>query len=82
MHMLIFLKIPFSWFLMGFHPYMDNKHKIALIPNLVFGSAASACIPFPREYLVLTSKGNLDIIVLNIECDKYILFNHLILVTN
>ena len=63
MHMLIFLTIHFSWFLMGFfHLYMNNKHKIALIPNLVLGSAASACIPFPREYHVLTSKGDLDII--------------------
>ena len=45
--MLIFLTMPFSWFLMDFYPYMDNKHKIASIPNLVLGSAASACIPFP-----------------------------------
>ena len=61
---------------------MDNKHNIALIPNLVLGIAASACIPYPREYHVLTSKGNLDIIDLDIKCDNYILFNHLILVTN
>ena len=67
---------------MDFHPYMDNKHKIALILNLVLGSAASTCIPFPREYHFLTSKGNLDIIDLDIKCDNYFLFNHLILVTN
>ena len=31
---------------------MENQHYIALIPNLVLGSAESACIPFPREYHV------------------------------
>ena len=61
---------------------MENQHYIALIPNLVLGSAESACIPFPREYNVLTSKVNLDIIDLDIKCDNYFLFNHLILVTN
>ena len=61
---------------------MDNKHNIFLIPNLVLGNAASVCILFPREYYVFTSKGNLYIIDLDIKCDNYILFNHLILVTN
>ena len=67
---------------MGFHLYMENKYKIDLLPNLVLGSAESACIPLPREYHVLTSKGNLDIIDLDIKCDNYFLFVHLILFTN
>ena len=80
--MLNFLTIPESWVLMGFHPYMDNKHNIYLLPNLVLCTAASACIPLPREYYVFTSKDNLDIIDLNIKCDNYFLFSYLILVCN
>ena len=47
-----FYNSTFLLILIVFHPYMDNKHKIALMPNLVLGSASGAYIPLPIEYYV------------------------------